>query len=347
MPSQSARYASLDLIRAIAIGMIIICHSIQMLPVAPQVVRNFGRFGQYGIDVFFVLSGFLVGRLFWQESKAKGKVDVFRFYMRRAMRTMPPYFVALVLSYLAVKQQRDQEFLWQYLFFLQNYLHEIPFFLISWSLCIEEHFYLFLPIFLTLIHKRLNATNTLMLIFLLALLPLVLRNIYGRGQDIHTFGYLVTATHFRFEGLLMGVGMAYVVENYQGVQVSILYRRLIYLITTGFLLFSYLYNPRFMYHWGYTIMAALLSMTLLLLYFESSFLTKEIKIIKRIAISSYSVYLTHALSIHAALKASQWLNVDWPVGIWLLMLLTIAGSGMVFYHVVEKPSIRLRNQLFG
>lgn len=347
LANSNTRYPVLDLVRALAVGMIILCHSIQMLPSAPSFIRSFGRMGQYGIDVFFVLSGFLVGQLFWKESFSRGKVDLVRFYMRRAMRTMPPYFVALLLSYSVVLLQRNQVFYWQYLVFLQNYLKEIPFFLISWSLCIEEHFYLFLPLFLSLIHPRLKPSGILFVISLFALLPLLLRNLYGRGQDIHTFGYLATATHFRFEGLLMGVGIAYIAERYKQIQLPVFLTRLIYLGAVLFMLLSYRYHPRYMYHFGFTLMAAIIALTLLLLYNEKNFLTKEVKIVKYIALASYSIYLTHALAIHIALKCSQLLNLETPLLIWLLMLLIIAMSGGLFYRLIEKPSIQLRNKLFS
>lgn len=342
-----SRYHYLDLIRAIAIIMVVFSHSIQMLPKAYPFIKQFAEFGQYGVDVFFVLSGFLIGRLFWNEANTTGKVDTFRFYMRRAWRTMPPYFVALFFSYLAVKIQKDEVFHWQYLFFLQNYFQEIPFFLVSWSLCIEEHFYLFLAIFLPMISHSLKSRGILITIFSLALLPLVFRNVFGTGEDIHTFGYWATATHFRFEGLLMGVGIAYIAERYKQIQLPVFLTRLIYLGVVLFMLLSYRYHPRYMYHFGFTLMAAIIALTLLLLYYEKNFLAKEVKIIKYIALASYSIYLTHALAIHIALECSQLLNLETPLLIWLLMLLIIAMSGGLFYRLIEKPSIQLRNKLFS
>ncbi len=103
-------------------------------------------YGQHGVDLFFVLSGWLIGGLYWREMKAFSGVGVLRFWVRRWMRTLPPYFAALLLSWLAVSAARAEPFDWRYLVFLQNYYERIPFFLVSWSLCIEEHFYLAAPI---------------------------------------------------------------------------------------------------------------------------------------------------------------------------------------------------------
>lgn len=345
--SSSPRYAYLDLIRTIAIVMVVFSHTIQMLPSVYPWIKEFAEFGKYGVDIFFVLSGFLIGKLFWREAKQQEQVNLLRFYMRRAFRTMPPYFIALILAFVSVNLQRDQSFYWQYLVFLQNYLERIPFFLVSWSLCIEEHFYAFLPFFLGLTYRRLSPNQLLVLIFLCSLIPLLLRNLFVSNHNLDTFGYYLTATHFRFEGLLMGVAIANIAENNKRLEVPFFLRVCIYLFTVVFMLCSYTYSAEFMNLIGYTLMAMLISMTLLLLFYEKNFLNQEIKIVKNIALISYSIYLTHALAIHVALKSSQRFGVDTPILIWLTMLIVVIGSGFVFYKLVEKPSMAIRDRLFA
>src|SRR5437867_7301754 len=93
------RDANLDLLRATAISMVVAYHVIQMSPVPQPSLMRFAVFGQYGVDVFFVLSGWLIGRLYWKEHVRFGEVQLLRFWSRRWLRTIPPYAIALGFSW--------------------------------------------------------------------------------------------------------------------------------------------------------------------------------------------------------------------------------------------------------
>lgn len=82
------RVAELDGLRAVSIIFVIVFH------------LTYGRLsgGFLGVDIFFVLSGFLITELLVKECLSTGKVDLFKFYMRRACRILPPLFVCLVLA---------------------------------------------------------------------------------------------------------------------------------------------------------------------------------------------------------------------------------------------------------
>jgi peptidoglycan/LPS O-acetylase OafA/YrhL len=132
----------LDQLRSCAVLLVVAHHVVQMSPNPLPRINAIALYGRYGVDLFFILSGWLIGGLYWQELKTFGHVDTLRFWLRRWMRTLPPYFVALVFSWLAIYLAREEYFDSGYLVFIQNYYGRIPFFLVSWSLCIEEHFYL-------------------------------------------------------------------------------------------------------------------------------------------------------------------------------------------------------------
>ena len=135
-----SRVANLDLIRCFAILGVVLYHTTQMVA-GSSFIAAFTNTGQYGVDLFFVLSGFLIGSLYWAERNQNGSVNLSRFIERRILRTAPPYFFALVLSFLPLWILEGRNFDFGYLFFLQNYYTEIPFFLVSWSLCVlcREH----------------------------------------------------------------------------------------------------------------------------------------------------------------------------------------------------------------
>src|SRR5882672_1488657 len=149
----ASRDPNIDLIRASAIGLVLVHHIAQYLPLLSEMAHRFASLGGHGVDLFFVLSGWLIGRLYWLEAHSYGSVNVLRFWARRWLRTVPPYLFVLPIAFAAVHLSRGEPFQWSYLIFLQNYQAKIPFFLVSWSLCVEEHFYLFLPIVLLLIAR--------------------------------------------------------------------------------------------------------------------------------------------------------------------------------------------------
>jgi peptidoglycan/LPS O-acetylase OafA/YrhL len=142
------RNNNLDLLRATAIILVVIYHLFVQWPVTDPGIRDWTKYGQYGVDLFFVLSGWLIGGLYWREYLKFGDVHVGRFWMRRWFRTLPPYYVALLISWVAVYTQRGTPWDSGYLFFIQNFYYQIPYFSVSWSLAVEEHFYLFAPLLL-------------------------------------------------------------------------------------------------------------------------------------------------------------------------------------------------------
>ena len=96
------RDSNLDLLRAAAILMVVVYHVAQRWPVALPRLTAFTQYGEHGVDLFFVLSGWLIGGLLWREHEKFGNVQIARFICRRALRTVPPYLVALAIFYVGV-----------------------------------------------------------------------------------------------------------------------------------------------------------------------------------------------------------------------------------------------------
>jgi peptidoglycan/LPS O-acetylase OafA/YrhL len=154
----SSRNPALDGIRGLAISLVLYLHSVPSgLPNHPFLgwILKMGRFAWSGVDLFFVLSGFLIGGILLDavESPAYFKT----FYIRRAYRILPPYAIVLLL---AVAIHRTVFWLPQYLVFLQNvWMAMIGSFGITelsmtWSLAIEEQFYLTLPLAIRFAPRR-------------------------------------------------------------------------------------------------------------------------------------------------------------------------------------------------
>lgn len=108
-------------------------------------------FGWAGVDLFFVLSGFLVGRLILRECLNTGSFDWPRFFVRRALKLWPTLYAFLFLMLFSGVAASD--FLWQIGLHVQSYIHtSVATHL--WSLAVEEHFYLIIGAFIYFISRK-------------------------------------------------------------------------------------------------------------------------------------------------------------------------------------------------
>ena len=146
--SMKEKDAWLDFIRALAIVSVVICHfsSFQAETLGVPKVGIFSAIGLggYGVDLFFVLSGWLLGGILLKEIRETGNLDLKNFYRKRWLRTLPCYFAVLTGTLLQrAASQNFQAIDLAYFGFLQTYMFDrLKFLTISWSLCVEEHFYL-------------------------------------------------------------------------------------------------------------------------------------------------------------------------------------------------------------
>lgn len=211
-PPQADRVVGLDLMRALAILMVLFSHWTShfggwfLFPVTPVV----DKIGDTGVEIFFALSGFLIGRiLIGIAMNRPGWRDYGVFMIRRAMRTLPLYFVWLTLLLCLFPPRYDFSVTaLRFATLTQNFISDMPadyYFVVTWSLTIEEWFYLlfgFSFIFLTRTLGDRRALTLCLGVFLLT--PLVLRLWY------HYRGPLV---FFRIDEIAYGVLMALSYSN--------------------------------------------------------------------------------------------------------------------------------------
>ena len=143
---EKGRISSVDIFRSIAIISVVVYHFNKTLP-----------FGYTGVDLFFVISGLLVGGLLTKQFQQGEKVNFFKFVLQRGFKIWPSYYTFLLVGTLLAiglygKSNPEQIIqVWdfkRYVFFYQNYTGQ-PFhwsFDHVWSLCVEEHFYIMLPL---------------------------------------------------------------------------------------------------------------------------------------------------------------------------------------------------------
>src|SRR5467141_3649095 len=143
------RQPGLDLLRALAILVVVIYHAALFGFKLPGRVD---RFGWIGVDLFFVLSGYLIGGQLLATLARDQSINLGRFFARRALRIMPAYLVALTIYFLLPSWREYPEMaqpLWKFLLSIQNIaLHGGTAFSHAWSLAVEDQFYLCLPFLL-------------------------------------------------------------------------------------------------------------------------------------------------------------------------------------------------------
>jgi peptidoglycan/LPS O-acetylase OafA/YrhL len=149
MQATTARLRGLDLLRAAAIVLVMMSHYTGFVAQAP-VFGVMGSIGWAGVDLFFVLSGYLIGNQILAPIARGEDFSLKVFFARRLLRTLPNYYLVLAV-YLLVPHSpiagSSLPPLWQMLSFTQNVgLAYGQTFSHSWSLCIEEQFYVVLPL---------------------------------------------------------------------------------------------------------------------------------------------------------------------------------------------------------
>ncbi len=242
-PSRSAangRLIYLDVLRAVAVLLVLGNHR-PLDPPAGAWGSSFVNYwrdaGWTGVTLFFVLSGFLIGGLLFHEHRATGSIRTLRFYMRRIFKIWPPYvaWLAAAMALIFIRGSGSiaergglaLHDLWPNFVHLQNYIFTSLVARTSinghtWSLAVEEHFYLTLPILLILVARlsRRVGDGTLRLLpgILVALIVVctATRVYLAVFSDISassdTAWYAWVSTHLRMDALAMGVLLAYVVS---------------------------------------------------------------------------------------------------------------------------------------
>jgi len=304
------------------------------------------RIGWMGVDLFFVLSGFLVGGLLVQELLKTQHIRVGRFLFRRMMKIWPAYY-AYILFQVIVRKHPIRTFLWQNLLNIQNYVgtslnH-------TWSLAVEEHFYLLLPICLLFLYRRPWARKRLVPIFAIGLLLVLC----GRFVSVFVFhsGDTQLKTHSRIDGLLFGVALSWIFYTQRKRFDRILSHRL---WLTAVLLVGLLLGLRFghgtkvMWTVGYTVTYLSLGALLLLIYGYDGRFTRTFiyRTVAAIGVYSYGIYLWH-LSVRdplASLCAHLPQSIQWGALLGSQYAAAIV-LGVLTTKAVEFPMLRIRDRL--
>jgi peptidoglycan/LPS O-acetylase OafA/YrhL len=357
------RFSGLDHLRALAIIIVFVYHY-NMFGHPPGLYRYLGSWGWTGVDLFFVLSGFLIGGQLFAKLTRDQPISYGEFYFKRALRILPAYFTVLLL-YIAIpafKERSQLPPLWRLLTFTQNFGLNIfteGAFSHGWSLCIEEQFYLILPLVLILTRKSHKRPAWLLPGLFLAGLAIRGGIWYAILPHQTSFGvayyeYIYYPTWSRLDGLLAGLALA-AAYHFRPATWQRFTQKGNLLLAIGLLLLAgawliahddHQYEmqgavfgfPAIALAYG-AFTAAALSPSCLLFRYSSAFT-------RFIATVSYSVYLTHKQLIHLTHVALHRWNIgdDTYTSFWICTAVALAG-GWLLHILVERPFLLLRNRL--
>jgi peptidoglycan/LPS O-acetylase OafA/YrhL len=356
----------LDHLRALAI-VSVLCFHYQFFGHPGWERGRASGFGWTGVDLFFVLSGFLIaGQLF--DTVAKGKdISLPEFFIKRFFRIIPPYLLVLAL-YIALPGAREWGHLsplWKYFTFTLNFgqdLSKYGTFSHAWSLCIEEQFYLLLPLAFCLFGYFKAGKKSIYLIILLFIAGFIARMLSWKyfaapylSQD--DFGarwneYVYYPTYNRLDGLLVGVSVAGLFTFYPKVK-SWVNRWCYLLFAFGVLLLALAFQLCGVYAsyntaiFGFPIISVAYGLVLAAFVSPSCiFFRIKSKVTSLIATLSYSIYLSHKIIIHLVQKLLEGVGMNKnSVTTMLICFVCVIGAALLMRYLIEKPALRVRNKM--
>ncbi len=375
-PAAPPRLLQLDTLRGVAILLVLGNHA----PVPPQAAGCFEpfaaawqRFGWVGVDLFFVLSGFLIGGLLFKELQTRAHLDLRRFLIRRCFKIWPSYYLCVCAGLLLTlvrthgKMGTSLLIMWPNFVHIQNYcMGERPI-LHTWSLAVEEHFYLALPFCLWLLtRKHLKDKMRLSALPLLAgsvmLFSLTFRCLVNSRHPFNPYTHIFY-THIRIDSLMFGVLLAYWHHFDPGKLEKVARQRLLLLAISLMLISPALFFDRnvtpFIWTVGYTLIYLGFGGILLVMIYTPlgegwsgrCLSGKSARLLAWIGVSSYTIYLWHGLFALRPIESldNLWLIhlpwLRWSLGTGLYLALAI-GVGTLAGILVDKRVLRLRDRLF-
>jgi peptidoglycan/LPS O-acetylase OafA/YrhL len=210
--TKSRRLVALDALRAVAVLLVLGRHlppvEGELPPTVPALLHYWKRIGWMGVDLFFVLSGFLVAGLLFTEHARHGRIRPLRFLVRRGFKIYPGFYLLLGATWLWRHGQVPAGRFLAEALFVQNYFPAV--WNHTWSLAIEEHFYLALTLLLWSWSRGREGPRAFRgLPGLSAVLFALVLALRIRAFAPFPRGYLLLPTHFRVDALLFGALLAY------------------------------------------------------------------------------------------------------------------------------------------
>lgn len=373
---QASRRPGLDSLRALAI-IWVVCYHYQIFVSHESSFGSFGDLGWVGVDLFFVLSGFLISNAVFADLARGDAWSAPRFIVRRMWRTLPAYYVVLAFYFVwpSPLWGKPPPALWRFMLFTQNLgLQPGTTFSHAWSLCVEEQFYMVLPVVILLgasLAKRLAWRPETVrmagwaLIAAGSTLAVLARSAmwdsYGGLHSVDTSApymtHLYYASQCRFDEFLPGISLAFIRHFHPVLWQRLIVRGRVWSVIAVAAVVGILTAIKFAYFdatsgygywmsvWGYACLAWSFAACVLAAMCTNGPLARlRIPGAAPLAAMSYSVYLSHKAvqqAMAALLGDYGWLPQESRTA-WVIMGASCVVSGLL-YWAIERTGLRLRD----
>ena len=359
-PAVMRRFQQIDILRAIAVFLVLGRHMTpcpaSVSPLLHQVTQVWVRGGWIGVDLFFVLSGFLVSGLLFREYEKHRQLHIGHFLIRRGFKIYPPFWLLLAVTALIVTWQHGRlpvRGLVFELIFLQNYGPAL--WNHTWSLAIEEHFYFILAIGLLALTRWRSAApfRAIPAAFISVALVCLMLRIATSLETPYNHQTHLFPTHLRLDSLFFGVLLAFFFHR-QPVRFMSAARRLRYpILALGVLLLLPAFHlpletTPFVFTYGLTLFYVGGGCLLIAALGFRAPTARLPRAVAYVGSHSYSVYLWHmpvALwgTAIAAGVFSQHYNWFVYAAVYLVGAVAV---GVAMSILIEFPVLRLRDRFF-
>ncbi|WP_346318904.1 acyltransferase [Chitinophaga sp. YIM B06452] len=365
LAEKNGKLAGLDHLRALAIIIVLFYHYRMFRH--PGWLDDIMGFGWTGVDLFFVLSGYLISSQLFAAMVALKPVSLPEFFIKRFFRIIPAFLVVLAVYFLipAFHEREALPPLWKFLTFTQNFgvdLKNLGTFSHVWSLCVEEHFYLLFPLVLvTMIHLRAEKRGALLLLavfifgFIARLLSwyLLIAPDAGTPSFIFTwYSHMYYPTWNRLDGLLAGVSIAALFAFRPLVKEKITKHgnKILVLglaILTGAWFLCEDQSGFYASIAGYPLVSAGYGLLVVAAVSPGSMLYKySSRFTALIAKLSFGLYLSHKGVIHLAQPLLSKTGIEPEGSLMLLLCFTVAVlAALALNKAVEEPFLKLRQRI--
>ncbi|MDJ1485844.1 acyltransferase [Cytophagaceae bacterium YF14B1] len=358
------RLPGLDHLRAAAIIMVFFYHYGRLFP-SPSWISTVSEFGWTGVDLFFVLSGYLIAYELFGQVKEQGTISFKRFFIKRAFRILPAYLLVTGIYFLfpVTHERGTLAPLYKYLTFIQNIgldiLHQSTF-SHAWSLCIEEQFYLVLPIILYTLNRFRLWKKSVLLVVAVFIAGILVRTMawkyvfsLPKDQIGKWYEFIYYPTYSRLDGLLAGVSIAAFGTFKPDLVVKVLTYKSYILLCAGIVLLAayFICTDQTSFSasvWGFPLVAA--GYAFCVFYNLQVPQRKDgllSKVLQQIAELSYAIYLTHKIVIHLTQQILSQTGIIADSN--AMVLLCIGVSVITAYIVnrcVERPFLQVRKHFW-
>lgn len=347
-----SRNPGLDVLRSICLFLVVLQHTFLVTDLFFPQFRMLWFVSHSALDLFFILSGFLIGGIIEKKYSKENSIsfkDIFKFYKRRWFKTLPMYFlvisICLLLSHFDIYYAKD--FSWKFIVFLQNLtIANFNFLPLTYSLTIEEWFYILFPLGLLGILKLKLKTNPFYLLFFIWIVIAIsfriikylngidnwdseIRKAILTRMDATIYGVILYFIHlknsdllkkFRVLFLILGIAFYSIFTIILKSNISLFYNNVIYYSIIPFIISFIL--PFFIY-------------LRLPLFLEKLFTFQSL--------ASYSIYLIHLPIIYIAFKYITPKSANESLVLIPELFIFAYSLGSLFYKLIEKPIMDLRD----